>query len=343
MNELLGAPLLQPESVEELTALLKQAGGERRRVLAVGLASSLSSDLQLAPRDWVISTRKLAGIVEYEPAEGVITALAGTCMSQLRSLTESRGHRLTPQLPSEKHRTLGGVIACGRSGPDRLRYGPLRNHVLGLQVADAEGRLTKSGGRLVKNVTGYDLPRLHTGARGQLGILVTASLRLFPLPSVRTLWTASTHDGPQACALAARLQASRIEPSFVSVSRMGRDWSVLVAIEGLPAVVEDEVRALRRISATFEQPDPGIAVQWMELRSAVKRTLSCRPSQLPETLAELCARPDSGELLVEPLIATCSWTGPWQPSAIAALPRVQAGIEDKLRHALDPHATFLRG
>lgn len=332
-----------PESPQELCELLKQAARDRSRVLVIGSGQGVRKDLQCRPGDRIITTTRMRGIVEYEPAEGVVTALAGTPFDEIRQTVRAGGHRLTPMLPDEQARTLGGVIAAGKSGPDRLRFGPLRHHVLGVRVADSSGTITKSGGRLVKNVTGYDLHRLHTGARGSLGLIVEASLRLFPLPQVNTHWVMMVSSGSEACDLAHKLQNTRAMPSWVSAARIGGHWSLHVALEGHAGVVDEEVRVLHGLSRGFEACDAGAATALGRLRSLAGSHAVCRPSQALALVCALDTGPDAGDIIAEPLIASCSWTGSWRAPEIHQHSPVQAALEGRLRQALDPDGTFLAG
>ncbi len=152
-------PLAEPQDEAQVSALLRLAVREKLRVLPLGLGPADRK------ADFALGTRALTGVVEYEPDEGVITARAGTTLAELRQRTAAERHWLTPFVAREQHTTLGGAISAGQSGLDRLRFGPLRHHVLGMRVALGDGTIVKSGGRLVKNVTGYDMHRLVHAAR----------------------------------------------------------------------------------------------------------------------------------------------------------------------------------
>lgn len=180
-----GIPLAVPEDEERLGAALARARAERLRVLPVGNGSQLAvcrPDATPGSVDLALTTRRLDAVVEYVPGDGTVTAQTGTPWRVLSETVLAGGHRLAPEIPGAANATLGGALAGGLSGPDRLRYGPLRHHVLGTRILLADGSVARSGGRLVKNVTGFDLHRLHVGSRGTLGVLLEASLRLFPAP-----------------------------------------------------------------------------------------------------------------------------------------------------------------
>ncbi len=130
-----------------------------------------------------LEMRGLTGMIEYEPDEYVFTAFAGTPLAEVMQTLDRAGQYLPfDPLFAEKGSTLGGCIASGISGPGRLRYGGLRDFVIGLRFVDGLGRLIKGGGKVVKNAAGFDFPKLFTGSIGRLGMIVEASFKVFPKP-----------------------------------------------------------------------------------------------------------------------------------------------------------------
>jgi FAD/FMN-containing dehydrogenase len=125
--------------------------------------------------------RAPAGIVSYDPAELTVTVGAGTSVADLTAALAESGQEC-PLDPRSALATVGGTLATGLSGPRRLRYGPLRDRVLEVRFVTADGRLVKGGGPTVKNVTGYDIPRLIVGSLGTIGVLVQVTLRCQPRP-----------------------------------------------------------------------------------------------------------------------------------------------------------------
>lgn len=125
----------------------------------------------------------ISGIVTYEPSELVLTALAGTTLSEIESTLAEKGQMLAFDPPRfGAASTIGGVVASGLSGPLSFGYGPLRHYVLGAHLLDAQGRILRFGGEVMKNVAGYDVSRLLTGSMGMFGVIVQVSLKVLPLP-----------------------------------------------------------------------------------------------------------------------------------------------------------------
>ena len=132
----------------------------------------------------VLATRALAGVVDYQPKELVLTAGAGTPLVQIEDMLEDAGQMLAFEPPHfGGYATLGGCVAAGLSGPRRPYAGAVRDHVLGVRVIDGTGQLLRFGGQVIKNVAGYDVSRLMVGALGTLGVLTEVSLKVMPRPA----------------------------------------------------------------------------------------------------------------------------------------------------------------
>ena len=151
--------------------------------------------------------RAPVGIVAYEPADMTVTVGAGTPFCDLDAVLAEHGQEV-PLDPRRPDATIGGILACGLSGLRRLRHGPVRDHVLQVKIKTGYGRVIKGGGPTVKNVTGYDIPRLFVGSLGTLGLLGEATLRCRPRAQC-SQWFAS--DGRELFRPAARLWDGRPE------------------------------------------------------------------------------------------------------------------------------------
>jgi glycolate oxidase FAD binding subunit len=174
--------LCEPTSADEIAAILGVAHRERATVIPWGGGTRMSVGFPPRQADLVLRSSGLGGIVEYEPADLTVTVQAGMRFAALQDVLREHGQMLALDPPAADRATIGGVIASNASGPKRLAYGTARDLVIGIRVANAEGVLTKAGGRVVKNVTGYDLNKLYTGSYGTLGIIVEISFKLHPLP-----------------------------------------------------------------------------------------------------------------------------------------------------------------
>lgn len=177
-----------PESVDELRAAVREANQAGVSVAPAGCGGWLWAGGWGRQADVVVSTQRMDRVRFYDPAELTMTAEAGLGWDALAATAAANGQWLPVDAPGSREGTLGGLVAAGVSGPLRGHFGAVRDHVLGVVVVAGDGRLLRFGGRVVKNVAGYDLVRLLAGSRGSLGIVTDVSIRLFPRPeAVATL------------------------------------------------------------------------------------------------------------------------------------------------------------
>ncbi|MDE2975465.1 MAG: FAD-binding protein [Gemmatimonadota bacterium] len=171
-----------PGGLDEVCALVRAAADTGTRLLPAGRGSWLWAGGWAGGGAVIVSTDRLNAVSRYEPADLTLTAGAGIGWGELDGVLRPNRQWLPVDAPGVGAGTLGGAVACGVSGPLRARYGAARDNVLGLEVVTGDGRVLRVGGRVVKNVAGYDLVRLFTGSRGSLGVITGVSIRLFPRP-----------------------------------------------------------------------------------------------------------------------------------------------------------------
>jgi glycolate dehydrogenase FAD-binding subunit len=308
-------PLVAPKTEDALTELVHRARRDRLKLLPLGRGTQLGWTNLATDADLAVSMRELTGIVAHEPDDGTITALAGTPYGELWDRARAGGHHLSPELPAAHDSTLGGVIAAGRSGVDRLRLGPLRHQLLGTRALLADGTITKSGGRLVKNVTGFDLHRLYCGSQGSLCFLLEASLRLYPAPEAVCHLVLDVTDVRAALAVAHELQATRLAPWILAIDADGPTGPAHLHLElaGRAAVVAKERATLPATwnTAQVSEGDAAARAHRVYVESGVQGAalvrIHLRPSRV-ETAWKRCAAligPDSPlrYLRLEPALA----------------------------------------
>src|SRR5262249_49798297 len=135
-----------------------------------------------ARADLVIETARLVGITDYEPADYVVAVRAGTPLADVQAALGEHGQWLPIDPPRSRPATMGGIIAANRNGPRRLLYGSIRDMLIGIRVALPTGEVIKAGGKVVKNVAGYDLTKLFIGSLGAAGVIVEATFKISPFP-----------------------------------------------------------------------------------------------------------------------------------------------------------------
>jgi FAD/FMN-containing dehydrogenase len=307
-------PLAAPASEDEAVEVLRLARSEGWTLLPVGHASKLTWMLPPARLDFFFSSENLRGVTAYEPADGTITARAGTPWSELVTETRAR-HHLAPEIPASELATLGGTIAAGTSGLDRLRHGPLRHQILGLTALHADATRVKSGGRVVKNVTGYDLHRLWCGSQGSVCFLLEATLRLYPAQSSTVVLRAACRDLADALARCHALVRARVQPLAAVVTSRAERHEVAVVLAGRSEAVASESEAARaHLGATELLEGAAASAARAELRELeraggrwVPLVVTARPSRLLDALDFLQTRTRAlaleNEFVLHPLLA----------------------------------------
>lgn len=218
-----------PQQPEQLTRLLEFASEHGLAVLPWGSGTHQGFGAAVDP-DIVVSTSNFSGVDAWEPDDLTVVVGAGTSLAELADRLATR--RQTAVLPeTETDATVGGVVAAGLSAWRRLRFGPTRDRVLQVSAVTGDGRFVTSGARVVKNVTGYDLPKLFTGSYGSLGVITSVCLKLWPEPS-RTA-TVVTDDPTRALAVTHRPLAVLETPDRCRVH-----------LGGTPAEVEAQAAAV---------------------------------------------------------------------------------------------------
>jgi glycolate oxidase FAD binding subunit len=176
--------VVEPGSVEEVSALLRLSHRTGLAVAPRGGGTTLGWGATPRRLDLILSTARLNRVLEHAAGDLVVRAEAGVTLETLQAAVGAAGQRLALN-PPEQGATLGGIVAANPSGPLRLRYGTVRDLLIGVTVVLADGTVAKAGGKVVKNVAGYDLCKLFTGSLGTLGVVVETIWRLHPLPAAR--------------------------------------------------------------------------------------------------------------------------------------------------------------
>jgi glycolate oxidase FAD binding subunit len=206
-----------PASVQEIQDILRFASDRDLSVMPAGAGTKLSIGNLPQKVDIVLATTRLNSVVEYEPADLTVTVEAGICLAALQTVLAQHRQYLALDPPSADRCTLGGIVATNASGSLRVRYGTARNQVLGLRVVHANGTVVKSGGKVVKNVAGYDLNKLYIGAFGTLGIITEVTLKLSPIPAREAILSTAFENTQDAVGTGLSIVGSQLLPMFVNL------------------------------------------------------------------------------------------------------------------------------
>jgi glycolate oxidase FAD binding subunit len=208
--------VLAPSTPAEAAEALAEASAARRTVAVVGGGTRSRRGRPVPPADRELRTTGMARVVAHEPEDLTLTVEAGITAEEVAQVAAERGQSW-PQADVRPGSTVGGVLATASSGRARLRSGAVRDSVLEIVVATGDGRLVTAGGRTVKGVSGFDIPRLMVGALGTLGVIVQVTVKLWPLPAARG-WFGAEAGLEERLALAARVLAGPARPAAVLLS-----------------------------------------------------------------------------------------------------------------------------
>lgn len=207
--------VLFPETVDEISRCVRVADEAGLAIVPVGQGTQLAFGNVPQRYDLALSTRRLHRILAHEAADMTITVAAGATLAEVNAALEPARQHLPLDPPHPDQITIGALIATDVSGPLRLAHGKARDLLIGIQAVLADGTLIKGGGRVVKNVAGYDLMKLFTGSFGTLGTVVEATFKVRPRPEHEALLVISAADTAAAMGLALEVLAAPVAPLYV--------------------------------------------------------------------------------------------------------------------------------
>ena len=280
---------LAPCSVDEAAAAMTDAARRGLRLQFVG--GGTKPPPRRAPTDAVLRTGKMQRILEYAPADMVLVCEAGVTLSQLQAASRQHGQMLALDPPLPERATVGGVVASGAFGPRRARYGAVRDLILGVTLVRADGVVARGGGKVVKNVAGFDLPKVACGSLGTLGLIATATFRLHPLPDARATALVTRAPGAKVATIVASMRDAQLEPSSV-VALLAEDGSFDLAMvfEGFARGVQEQFARLCQLAGAerlVEEADFWRRHDAVRTGGPLRLRLGALPSRLPALEATL--------------------------------------------------------
>ena len=248
----------RPRAAEEVSELVKLAAAEKFAVIPTGARTKLGIGMPPARYDLAIDMTRLDRVISYDPGDLTLSVEAGIPLARLAATLALRKQFLPLAVPFSDRATAGGTLSSGVDSPLREAYGTARDFVLGMEIVTGDGALAKSGGRVVKNVSGYDLHKLMLGAIGSLGIITRINFKTFPLPAETRGWFAVFSRAEDAFAFAQSIRKSPLAPHTLdifdrrasvlfhtSVQLDKSQWAVAVSAAGNEKVMERCSRDLR--------------------------------------------------------------------------------------------------
>jgi glycolate oxidase FAD binding subunit len=332
----------EPATAAEAAEVLRGCARDRLRVVFVGGGTDLGVGAPPTRLDLVLRTGKLDRIVEHSPSDQIVVAEAGLPLAALQRTLAAHGQRLALDPPFAERATVGGIVAANAFGPRRTRYGTARDLIIGLSLVRADGVAARGGGKVVKNVAGFDLPRLFVGSLGTLGLITSATFRLHPLPEAAATVTAERPSGAQVRALVVALRDAQLEPTSVTLLAGAGGLRLGVRFEGFGPGVRQQAERLAGLGAKLglrcERLEGADAEAFwaghdaLRTSGAVRVRLAAPPSAL-EALLENAVRPLTGSLgqgwaALDPWVGTGFAGGtPGDPAAaVEALERARRAL-----------------
>ena len=238
-----------PESTSEAAALLRAAFGHGLAVVPRGAGTGFGWGLPGSRCDLVVDMQAMDQVLEHAAGDLVARVQAGATFGQLASVLGLAGQQLALDAPPEA--TVGGVVATGTAGPRRFRYGAPRDLLIGITAVRADGVVAHSGGKVVKNVAGYDIGKLLAGSQGTLALITEATFRLHPVPPSVAWVTAEFGPSGRAAAAAgvAAAAGSALVPSAVELDWSGSVLRMGVLLEGTETGVGERVKQMSSLLA----------------------------------------------------------------------------------------------
>ncbi len=271
-----------------------------------------------------LTTEGLDRILEHESGDLTCTVEAGLRLSTLRHALAEHDQRLSLDPPGDP--TIGALLALNLSGPLRHRFGSPRDLVLGVTLVLADGTIASAGGKVVKNVAGYDLARLVCGSQGRLALIARVSLRLHPLPKSSQTLAVETED---AVSVVRALLGSQLQPSALDILHPG---GILILFEGSPRAVEAQIAAAQALVGGVEVDHGAWDVSRRRQATALQR-IRFDPGLLEQTLAEL------RDAVVRPA-AGVAYSGDDTPNNRLLQGEVQERLVERIRRQLDPNGVL---
>jgi glycolate oxidase FAD binding subunit len=296
-----------PETAEQLAQVVAACSAAGMPVVPWG-GGTRQSWGAAPPTPYVaVQTTRLNQVLDYTSDDLTISVAAGMTLAQLDATLAANGQMLPLDAPLPARSTIGGILATAADGPRRLAYGTARDLLIGIRVVEATGRISKAGGMVVKNVSGFDMMKLYLGSMGTLAIIVSANFKLLPRPRAVGALSCAFARPDAAFAFVGALHASQLTPAAVEYqegwsSDPAAPISVEVRAEGLPAAVARHLRDVPALAAqagaaqaiVYEPGDPVIEAHWAAMNDRPQTAelaadelvlrLSCLPADLATAL-----------------------------------------------------------
>jgi glycolate oxidase FAD binding subunit len=324
--------VVEPGTPEEAAEALAACARDRQRVVFVGGGTDLDLGAPPSGLDVVVRSTRLARVVEHAPADQIAVVEAGVTLAALQRQLAPHGQRLALDPPLPDRATLGGIVAANAFGARRHRYGAARDLVIGMSFVRADGTAARGGGKVVKNVAGFDTPRLMVGSLGTLAFITSVTVRLHPLPEAEATLLVTGLDPASLRAFATEIRAAQLEPTAAAALWDGEGLRLGLRVEGFGPGVKEQVDRLLALAARQGRQAEGLddaaaRAFWARhdeartagaLRARLTAPPASGPALMTAALAPLAASLTGGASVVYPTLGFGFASGePRAPDAAA--------------------------
>jgi len=287
--------VVQPADAGQIAEILRFAAAEKLAVIPTGGCTKLGIGSPPARYDIALDLSRMNRVLAYDPQDLTLGVEPGVRIEDLLRTLAEKKQFLPLAVPFSSRATIGGIVASNSSSPLRHAYGAVRDFCLGMEFVTGEGTQAKSGGRVVKNVTGYDLHKLLIGSLGTLAVITRVNFRTFPVPPSQGTFVASFSDAESAFGFCRDIAQSVLTPQIVEVADPvsahfvltaeapkripPQDWAVVISVAGQPTVVERYARELGRLATSAN------ATELMQL-SGLESLVPARIREFPRLILE---------------------------------------------------------
>lgn len=283
--------VFEPQTVEDLADIVRETAAENLALAPIGSGTMLGLGNAPSRYDAAIHTRALKRVVDYEPADQVIVVEAGITLGELQTALAEKEQRLAVDPIGGNDMTIGGMLAADVYGPSALRFGTLKDLIVGIEFVRADGVIARAGGKVVKNVAGFDVSKLMVGSLGTLAIITKATFRLHPLPEAsRTL--AFAMPPAQVFPFVLALREAQLEPASLVASIDGA-CTVEVAFEGFGPGVDAQSEKCEQVahaSSCERVLPPNVPLSEASVASLVeRRAVRCKATYRPSEFERVAA------------------------------------------------------
>lgn len=243
--------VIQPETRAEAAEVIRQAASAGAALVPVGGGTQIATGWP-PPTDYVaLSTARLSRVADYQPDDMTLTVEPGITLAHVQRVLAERNQFLPLNPPLPERATIGGMVAAASAGPWQAGWGTPRDWVIGCRVLGADGQEVRGGGQVVKNVAGYDLPKLYTGSYGTLGLISEVTFKVMPWPGVRGFCAVTLPSTQAAETFLARVMDSDVQPAAAELALLGSDTEPVFTFEFLhvPEAIEWQMEQLSVLAA----------------------------------------------------------------------------------------------